>query len=167
VRRLCLALALASLLPACTPTLNWREVVLDRISVLLPCKPDRAQRSVSWGDKEVALQMAGCEAGSTLYAVSHIRVSDEKAQVEAIEQWQSMALNKLKAEQPKKLVLNAPKGANGYVHLSATGQSSSGAPLVAQLIWFSVGIDVYHVAVYAPTLSADTTEPLISSIKLL
>ena len=37
-----------TLLAACNPALNWREVRFDGLAtrVLLPCKPDRAERAV-------------------------------------------------------------------------------------------------------------------------
>ena len=46
---LCAAVALAA--AACTPSLNWREVRLAPTTAvaLLPCKPDRAERSEPLG----------------------------------------------------------------------------------------------------------------------
>ncbi|MBY0408942.1 MAG: hypothetical protein K2Q97_02165, partial [Burkholderiaceae bacterium] len=41
----------ASLLAACTPSLNWRNVSLPEadLTITLPCKPDDARRTSSTG----------------------------------------------------------------------------------------------------------------------
>jgi hypothetical protein len=69
-------MAALGLLPACTPTMNWRDVRFDNspVAALLPCKPDRATRSIALGGVALELVMAGCEAGGAMFTVSYIDV---------------------------------------------------------------------------------------------
>jgi hypothetical protein len=73
-----LSLGLAAL--ACTPAFNWREVAFDGLPVvaLLPCKPDRGERSVAR-----QMVMAGCKAGEAMFTVAVVRV-DDSGQVEQV-----------------------------------------------------------------------------------
>jgi hypothetical protein len=61
-----------ALLVSCTPAFNWREVGFDQagVTALLPCKPDRGTRAVQLGGQSVQMNMAGCESGGAMFAVS-------------------------------------------------------------------------------------------------
>ena len=62
---------LAAAVPAlaCSPVFNWREVpVGESLVAMLPCKPDRAERSLPMGAATVPIDMAGCEAGGATFA---------------------------------------------------------------------------------------------------
>ena len=65
-------IAISALLTACTPAFNWREVGFDQagVTALLPCKPDRGTRAVQLGGQSVQMNMAGCESGGAMFAVS-------------------------------------------------------------------------------------------------
>jgi hypothetical protein len=71
-----LGLALTAL--ACTPAFNWREVAFDGLPVvaLLPCKPDRGERSVPLAGAPRQMVMAGCKAGEAMFTVAIVRVDD-------------------------------------------------------------------------------------------
>ncbi len=92
--RLMFGILLLSLI-ACTPTMNWREVRFDNspVAALLPCKPDRATRSVALGGVAHDMVMAGCEAGGAMFTVSYIDVgagADAKAALErAMKDWKA------------------------------------------------------------------------------
>jgi hypothetical protein len=151
---------------ACTPVLNWRQVTLDRLTALLPCKPDRAQRTVKLDQGEVALEMAGCEVGDALYAISHVQAKDTAAAQELIRQWQTVALGNLRATSPQTLLWEAPKGGGAAVRLAAAGRRSDGNVVEAQLAWFKANADVYHVAVYAQKLTPEQVDTLLSDLKI-
>ena len=59
-------------LAACSPTFNWREVRPEgtRLNLLLPCKPDKAQKVVPLGGRATSLSMLGCDAGDATFAVA-------------------------------------------------------------------------------------------------
>lgn len=140
--------------------------MLDRLTLLLPCKPDRAQRTVRIGQDDVAMQMAGCEVGEVLYAVSHIQVKSVAGVPDAVQKWQAVALSNLRATSPQRQPWLVPKGANTAVRLLATGQSTHGGAVQAQLAWFSAGLDVYHIAVYAPHLAPEHSESILSDLRI-
>lgn len=167
---------------ACTPALNWREIHLDRLSALLPCKPDHAQRRVRLGSTDLSLEMAGCEAGDALFAISHVRAADSQ-QVTAIQaQWQQAALTTLQAtsvrtetfklDQPAHNLVQARDAASGPLPdgglelLAADGRRADGNPVQARLAWFAQGADIFHVAVYGAALSSETSQMLFSGLKL-
>ena len=88
-----LLVSLAGLLTvtACSPTLNWREVRLDAgVSLLLPCKPDKAQKQVPLGPQPTTLNMLGCEAGGSTFAVAVAELSDPAQVAEVLSQWQAI-----------------------------------------------------------------------------
>jgi hypothetical protein len=174
--------SMSVVLAACSPSLNWREVRLDRLAVWLPCKPDQGQRNVRLDSQEVALDMVGCETSGALFAVSHTRLSDP-AQVDAVlRAWKTAALANMRATdlqerpftwaglvastgQSPAATLAKPPG-SALVMVEAQGQKPDGDALQARLLWFSSGADVFHIAVYAPRVTADMTETLFSELRL-
>jgi len=174
--------SVAVVLAACSPALNWREVRLDRLAIWLPCKPDQGQRTVRLASQEVALDMVGCESAGALFAVSHTRLAD-LAQVDTVlRAWKAAALANMRSTAvqerpfpwassgagtgptPRALVAKPPGSA--LVMLEAQGQKPDGDALQARLLWFSSGADVFHIAVYAPRITADMTETLFSELRL-
>lgn len=72
-------------LAACTPAFNWRDVAFDGapVAALLPCKPDRGERTVPLAGAPRQMVMAGCEAGGATFTVAVVNVQDI-AQVGAV-----------------------------------------------------------------------------------
>ena len=161
-------LALATF--ACSPVLDWREVHLEGLQAMLPCKPDHGERSVQLGTLEVRLQMSGCEAGGALYAISHVRVQggDQATAVQAA--WRSVALANMRASavQPHPIRLGKlpASGSSALELLSAQGTQPDGKPVQARLVWIVAGNDAYHVAVYGPHLNDEQLETLFTDLRL-
>jgi hypothetical protein len=63
---------------ACTPAFNWRDVAFEDLPVaaLLPCKPDRATRTVPLAGAPRQMVMAGCAAGGATFTVAVVTVAD-------------------------------------------------------------------------------------------
>lgn len=167
--RVSLAAVLALFLWACTPTLNWREVRLSRLSAWLPCKPDTAQRGVSLAGHVLELNMAGCETAGALFAVSQMRLADTRLAPEVVSAWRTSALANMRGSavtvQPLRLGANGPYGP-GSVFLHAQGQRSDGQALQARLAWFVDGAEVYHIAVYAPQVTLEMSDTLFTQATL-
>jgi hypothetical protein len=93
---LCLAAAVAILgaSAACTPVMNWRDVGFESFPVvaLLPCKPERATRTLPILGTPRAMAMLGCEAGGAMFTVAVVQAEggDQLAAIE--KEWK--ALNK-------------------------------------------------------------------------
>lgn len=167
------ALVLAAL-SACNPVLNWREVTVERLKVLLPCKPDRAQRPVALDESMVNLDMAGCEAGEALFAVSHARVPDGASADKVLEAWQRATLGNMQVQKGADVLL-AYRAAQGRVgastiHLSVPlkvdGRKPTGEAVNAELVWFRAGADIYHLALYGDVIRPEMAEPFFTQSQL-
>lgn len=65
-------------LSACAPTLDWREVRPERsaLVVLMPCKPEKAERPVELAGTTVPVALLACRAGDTLWGVTTAELRD-------------------------------------------------------------------------------------------
>lgn len=172
----CSALALV----ACSPALNWREVRLKGLTAMLPCKPDQAQRTVQLADQDLTMEMVGCEAADGLFAISHVRVKDDKLLPTVREQWRQQTLAALRATDAQdipfqlKTMSNSQLTAGGMPAaqtvlpqlVSARGLRPDGSAVVARLLWMGSGSDLYHVAVYAKQVSVETADRLFTGLTL-
>lgn len=168
---------------ACSPALNWREVPLEGLVALLPCKPDHAQRPVQLGSQNTVLQMSGCEAAGALFAISHVHIADA-AQVGATQAaWRQSTLANLQASVVQTQSLQLAKLVPGKTQARDVGSSAAadtgafnlekldgerpdGTPVQAQLAWLAKGQDIYHVAVYGAKLDQEMSELLFSELRL-
>ncbi len=161
---------LAMAVLACTPALNWREVRLNRLNAWLPCKPDTAQRTVRLGGHAVVLNMAGCEAGDGVFAISHTVVPSAAQVSEVLAAWRAATLANMRSsgasEHPLRLASGTPPGSHAML-LHATGQRADGNAVQAQLAWFAAGQDVFHIAVYARQVSPEMAETLFTQARVL
>ena len=163
--------ALLSLL-ACSPAFNWREVRPDntRLSLLLPCKPDKAEKIVPLGGRATTLSMLGCEtAGATFaVAVADVGVAGQAAPVLVL--WQDLTLANMKAAAGSRqlLALKIPGAsvAVPVVRVLAQGQRADGTPVSGQAAYFAQGSQVFQAVVYADRLSPEVAETFFSSLKL-
>lgn len=167
-----IASALALLLAGCSPALNWRSVPLESagLTVLLPCKPDHATRSVDLGGRPADLAMVGCEADGATFAVSHMVVEDPSQAGAVLAQWRAAVLARMQApaagDAEAGAVAFVPAGALALpqsVRLQAQGRRSDGGAVIAQAVWFARmegrQARLYHAVVYtdAPSMAvADT-----------
>jgi hypothetical protein len=151
-------LALASALAACSPALNWRQASVASVPVMLPCKPDKAQRSVTLVPHTLTLDMVGCEADGALFAVSRVELPDGVPAPEVLTAWRMQALAALRASQ----VQDQP--AAGATRVQAQGLRPDGSAVQAQLLWRLRGRQIIHWAVYADHLGVDMTDPFFADM---
>ena len=145
--------ALALVLSACNPALNWREVRFDDqpVRVMLPCKPERAERTVTLGEASATLRMMGCEAQGLNFTWSRIDLPSP-AQVSAatvMRAWQGASLQALGADPAlaSKALAYPLKGARVDVGPAQLG--ASGGAHHAHWVWWLHGGQAYQLAVYA------------------
>lgn len=168
----CLAYsALAIALCACSPALNWRNVILGSVRFTLPCKPDQAERDVVLGGVSRTLEMRGCEADGALFAVSRIEVESSADAAVLVQAWRAAALAALQATPATVEDLTPPTyrrlpDAHALAWLRAQGRQPQGGDVQAQLGWLVVGRDVFHLAVYAPHLVPAAVAPMMTDIDL-
>jgi hypothetical protein len=149
------ALALSGALGACSPALDWREVSFDDqpSRVLLPCKPEQAQREVVLGETRSTLRMLGCEAQGMHFTWSRLDMPAQQDARQVMQVWQRASLaalgaNAADAEQAAQPV--AIKGADqavAPVMTRATGKDG----MAAQWVWWMQGQQGHQLAVYAPS----------------
>ena len=167
-------LAFAAALGGCTPALNWRQVNVDTtgVTVLLPCKPDHATRTVALRvasqDMGTNLSLHGCEASNMQFTVGVMLVPSGLPMDEAMAAWRLASLAALDAEPNQALPVAWPlKGAKlqtlpvrAHV-VTPTHQ--------AQWAWFADGNKIYQAAVYGKATEKnlpDAAETYFSGIKL-
>lgn len=164
---------------ACSPALNWREVRLHRLTALLPCKPDSAQRTVHLGGRAVTLNLVGCEAAGGLFALTHAHLADPGQMSDVLADWRATTLANMQStsvtEVPFRMGAGVSTGSNAQEQstgvplpqlLQATGKRPDGSPLQARLAWFAEGADLFHMAVYATQVAPDMADPLFTQAKL-
>ncbi|HEY9208268.1 hypothetical protein [Acidovorax soli] len=165
--------AAALLLAACSPALNWRSVPLAgaALTATLPCKPDHATRTVEMAGASVELAMAGCEADSATFAISHTALPDPARADAALVHWRAAVLARLEAatvlsEQPFAFAGTLPLPSS--VRLVAQGRRADGSAVTVQGVWFAraVGpqVRLYHAVVYTAQPRPDVASALFAGL---
>jgi hypothetical protein len=157
------AIAAIAALAACTPTFNWRVVRAESIPLkaMLPCKPDKAKRTVSMAGREVELRVIGCHAGGATFAILAGDVVDPLSSAAVLGQWKTATLAGLKSTDATERAF-LPSGAMALaqsVRVTATGLQAGGAKVQAQAAYFARGSQVVQAIVFAqqlPTGAVDT-----------
>ncbi len=117
------------------------------------------------------LSMWGCEAGKTLFAVSHMPVPAATSSDGLMQAWQVAALRNIGAGQPTEMTFKAPSLRNGDVvpgrMIRVNGQLADGQAVQAQLAWFTADGVIYHLAVYGSKLSPAELQPFFTEVHWL
>jgi len=158
-------------LTACSPAFNWREVRPEgsSLSLLLPCKPDKAEKIVPLGGQPTTLSMLGCDADGATFAVAMADVGDAARAAQVLAQWQDLTLANMKAvpasRQP--LPLKVPGASPGAPasRLQAQGQRADGTVVSGQAAYFAKGSQLFQVVMYAPHITPEVAETFFSSLK--
>ena len=163
-----LAAVCAGLL-ACSPGLNWRLVRAEAapLTLLLPCKPDRASKPVPLGGKSTTLSMVGCEAEGATFALAMADIGDAAQAGAVLAQWQALSLHNMRASTP----VLAPAKITGAsadpapVRVQAQGQQADGRTVQSQGVYFARGSRVFQAVIYAPRIEADVADTFFGSIQ--
>lgn len=156
---------------ACSPALNWRDVRPEgtRLSLLLPCKPDKAQKVVPLGGQPTTLSMLGCDAGGATFAVAFADVGDAAKAAPVLALWKDLTLANMKAApgtgRQLPLTISGASAGVPTTHLLAQGQRGDGTAVSGQAAYFAQGSQVFQVVMYAPHIAPDVAETFFSSLK--
>lgn len=164
-------LAASLLLMACTPTFNWREArpAGTGLTLLLPCKPDQAQRSVPLGGQPTELAMLGCDAGDATFALGVATVNDASQVGAVLAGWQTTTLANMKATgagQATALKLPGAAVQPPAVLVRADGQRADGRAVQSQAAYFAQGRQVFQAVIYADQITPEVAETFFSSLRL-
>ncbi|MES2399528.1 MAG: hypothetical protein V4573_06045 [Pseudomonadota bacterium] len=161
---------LALMLAGCSPNLNWRDVRPEgtSLALLLPCKPDKAQRTVPLGGSPTELNMLGCDAGGATFAVASADVGDAAKVTDVLAQWQKLTLTNMKASPAVQVLPLKVAGAAAVppaLLMKAKGQRADGSAVTGHAAYFSKGTQVFQVVMYAGKLAPEASETFFSSLK--
>lgn len=167
-----LAAAAACLLAvACSPALNWRDVRAgdSGFGLLLPCKPDKADKVVPLGPKPTTLSMLGCDASGATFAVAVADLGDAALVPAVLAQWQALTLANMQAA-PESTTVRALKvpgasAAPSPVLVLASGRRTDGSAVQGQAAYFARGAQVVQVVMYAPVISAQAADTFFTSLR--
>ncbi len=161
--RVVCALTLAALTTlGCSPALNWREVPLGSTKMMLPCKPDHAQRTIQLDDKQMNMEMVGCEAGGALFAASRLKVPPAEQQA-VLAQWHRASMASLGDVAHSQ---TTPPWTGKSLAATGQGKGQDGNAMQARFLWQTGSREVILLAVYAQRVGTDMTEPFLIDLKL-
>jgi hypothetical protein len=171
------SLSLGLLLSACSPSQNWRDVRFEGSSfqAQLPCKPDRATRSVPLGATPVELQVAGCESGSAMVAVMTTLLPAGADANALLVSWQEVTLDNARVARPLAIGQSQmwqragllPLAASGRVH--ADGLQANGQSVQMDAVWGAIAegnrVRLVHGVVYDRGQTLDLANTLFEGLK--
>ena len=171
MHRLLIFFSAALALAGCSPALNWREVRPEgtRLQVLLPCKPDKAQKVVPLGGQATPLAMLGCDADGATFAVAVADLGDAAKAAPVLARWRELTLSNMNAVpgsfQPLALRIPGASAEAPVFRLQAQGGRADGSAVSGQSASFAQGAQVFQVVLYAPKIAPETAETFFSSLK--
>ncbi len=144
---------------ACSLVFNWREVPIadDGLVVLLPCKADRATRTLPLGAESITVDMTGCEAGGATFAIAHATASNA-AQAEAwMRAWRAATRAQLAGATVTEVPVVLPRASAmpAPVRLEARGVDRGA---VTHVVWFAQQ-RAGRMALYQATVVGQPSQP--------
>ena len=167
--RLILAAALL-LAAACTPTFNWREIVVGPagLHATFPCKPDQVEHKTAFApEREVVLHATGCETGGAAFFIVYGDLGNAGELATAMAQWKqaSLATSKSGIDSEKPYLPAGALGLAPSVIVRAHGQKPDGSAVQSQVAYFARGTIAYQAVVYAPRLKPEMTDSFFTGLR--
>jgi hypothetical protein len=140
-----------ALISACSPALNWRQVRLTDIGLeaQFPCKPAALARDVLLSGKRLPMQLHGCAADGSTYAVGSLALDDVRDVAPALDALKAAAAQNLQAPLAAARAIAVPgmtpNPRAGQVVLA--GRRPNGSAVVQHLLVFARGTRVYQASV--------------------
>ena len=135
----------------CSPALNWREVrhASAPVRVLMPCKPDVAERNIALREQTTVLYMQACSALGMDFSFAAMSLPTGWHAPDAIQAWQQASLISWGARaddvKAQTVMVRAAGGEANPSQWAVDGPSRQ-----VRSLWFAQGGWVYQTAVYAP-----------------
>jgi hypothetical protein len=156
-------------LTACSPTFNWREVRPEAtgLKAMLPCKPDKAARTVPMAGRQVRLQVLGCDTDGATFALLSADIGDPARAGEALAQWKTATLANMRSTSAQEQPF-LPPGALGLpqsLQVVASGQRQDGSKVEGHAAYFARGSHVFQAVIYADRLKPEVADAFFSGLK--
>ena len=181
-----LAAGMAVLLGGCTPQppdLNWVPVTLSDagLQARFPCQPDVAQRKIDFGMEggPSTVNMMGCDAVDSTYAVSHWLLDDARQAEDALVFWEAAVLSKHDAvdgegASAKSGAPFTPPGAMPLarsIRATVQGLGPSGWNITTHAVWFARQegdkARIFHAVIYSPKPQHEVATQFFNGLTLL
>jgi hypothetical protein len=173
VLRLTAPLAVALLLAACSPALDWRDVRPKDVNILLtyPCKPEQIAQDVLLAGQTVKMSMTGCVADKMTFALAHARLPNAQLAAVALAQLHASAVNNVQGKVTASARItpkNATPGLADSLDLQIDGRTPDGKPVRERVLLFSQGDSVYQLTAFAPTATfkSEAAQTFVESVNL-
>jgi hypothetical protein len=159
----------ASVLSACTPALDWRDVRPEGSSATLqfPCRPVVQRRQVGLAGPPVLLSLQACSAGDQTFALAMADMGDPARIGPALTELASSATANLGAGAAASAPLQVA-GATPHpaaVRSRLAGSLPDGQPAQMQVAVFTQGTHVFQATVLGTRLDADAADTFFASIR--
>ena len=162
------AVLAAFALAACNPTFNWRDVRPEGspLALLMPCKPDKAQKTVTFAGQATELRLLSCDAGGVTFALAVADMQNASKVAAALAQWQSATLANIQATPgtPDSVIKLPGLNSNGVL-VKANGKRANGQAVSSQAAYFAQGSQVFQAVMYADSLAPDVADTFFSGLK--
>lgn len=172
-RRILILCGVCTALAGCSPALNWREVRFGPagLKLMLPCKPDHANRPEVLAGQAVHMEMIGCEADGSLFALSMVDAGAPAQVADMLANWQKGMLAVMGADtgsglQAAPYRLKGAADSPAPVLWTVAGKRPEGGAVQARAVWFVQGTRLYHAVVYADRLRQEAVDPFLTGIEL-
>lgn len=155
-------------LTGCAPDLNWREVrpAGSTLVALLPCKPDRQTRTIPLAGGEASMEVLGCSAGGTTWAVATADVGDPARVAPALAGLRAARTRNLEGREGEARPGEVSGAAPGTLRLTVEGRRPDGTPVRERALLFSQGTRVFHAAALGGEPPAEALEVFFGGLKL-
>jgi hypothetical protein len=158
----------ASLLGACSPSLDWRTVELpdSDLQAVLPCRPGRFERAVVVAGRSLKLFMISCEAGGVTYALSTAEVGDASQVENVLSALLVAARSSIRGEGTS--VSTQPQGATPFRNNASArfhGVRPDGTPVQEAILVFGRGSRVYEAIAIGRGLQDAAVQPFQEALR--
>jgi hypothetical protein len=164
--------ALSSVLWACSPTLNWRDVdVGPQTRAQFPCKPEQAERTLPLDGTPMRAAMWVCDAGGVSWSATVLEVGDP-ARLETVLRASRLGLaqrlqGREASSQPVQIAGMTPNPQARRVVIVA--QSGEATPARAEAVFVARGLQVFQFVAMAqrgaPTGWAESADAFLGSLR--
>lgn len=157
-----------TLVTACAPSLNWREVRTEGAEWVasLPCRPTSHTRALALAGRNVKLTLYACEAAGSTWGFAHADLQDPVAVPQALVELRRAAESNLGGAQVTALSWQPP-GATPQPEAGRyrmAGRTPKGQPLASELVVFARGTAVYQATVLGQP-SAEALEQFFGGLR--
>lgn len=171
LRAVSAVLALACVVAACTPVLDWREVRPDGAGLvaLFPCKPAGHVRRIVLADTPVEMTIYACAAGGATYAVAFADLGQAQLVERGLVALAESAARNIGAVPSAQVVPASVPGMTPNPRaqrLSLAGQLADGTPVQEQAAVFSRGTRVYQATVVGAHLADEAIDMFFGALRL-